>query len=369
MNNMENSIFSDDLMDDNGGTGMIDPFDPTEVYYSPEEDFDQFQNNSPATRDGVNDSGYRLPGEDLMSDPISTTVKNNVENEDLVYQILKEKGYNPNSIKVEGEDGTIEEYDFNDLSREDQISLLQPDNDEEEYDERMSEVIDFFSNNELSLKDLVNTIEERVKANYVPEQTQNYTVDDFNDEELFLVDFKNRYGDEFTDQELFDELNNAKENEELFNRRMVRLRESYKEMEKQAIEAERNQEIAAQEEERTKYINNMYNISRSISEMHDTVTLDDNDRNETLSFMFDTDALGNTKLNQALSDPETLYKVAWYIQHGDDVLKQVHSYYQKEISRLSGAKPQRTANSVVKEGKQTQHTAKRQIRRIEDLFE
>lgn len=357
------SIF-EELLEDNGATGMIDPLDP-ENNLNPLDDFDRFQAGSKSTKTTENSGGYRELPTDIMDEGV------NPDDEDLVSETLRARGIDPNSIKFENENGEIEEVAFNELSREEQLALLNSEEEieEDDYDLDESEInaINFLRENNMTIEQLAQTIREKTIAELNAQPT-TYSVDDFSDDELFLVDFKNKYGDDFTEDELLSELDKAKENEELFNRKVGKLRADYKSYEDEVAQEEAQAAQQQAEQEREEYIAKTVTIARSLNEMHETAELDDNDKNQILSFMFDQDGTGATKLAKALSDPETLYKVAWYIKHGDNVFKQIHQYYQGEINKLSKqVKQPRVPETVVKERK-TQHTSQQRPKRIEDLF-
>jgi flagellar motility protein MotE (MotC chaperone) len=72
---------------------------------------------------------------------------------------------------------------------------------------------------------------------------QNYVVDDFNDEELYIYDMKARVPD-MTEDELAESLQAAQANPQAFEKQIAGLREEYKRLEEEEIQQEQaiNQE-------------------------------------------------------------------------------------------------------------------------------
>ena len=71
-----------------------------------------------------------------------------------------------------------------------------------------------------------------------------YDIDSYNDQELFLLDLKNKY--DLTEEELTAELERELQNEDLFKKKIDKIRNEYKELEnqykaEQAAEFEANQ--------------------------------------------------------------------------------------------------------------------------------
>ena len=120
------------------------------------------------------------------------------------------------------------------------------------------------------------------------------------------------------------------------------------------------------EDTRNQYIQTVVNASKSISDFHETVEIDDNDRESLLEFIFDTDPNGLTQIQKALQDPSNVVKVAWYLQHGDDMIKQVHQYYQSEIAKLSKQNKVIKPETVIKPNQKNQHTTRPKT--INDLY-
>lgn len=331
------------------------------------ENFDDFQNSSKATQLVKDDGGYKELDSSILDDePEEKEVK--TEDYALIEDVLKSRGFDPDSIKFKNEDGEIEEFKFSELSKEDQMALLDSEEEieDEGYSDNELEAIQFLRDNNMSISELA----QQVRQNTIDElnnQERTYSVDEFTDDELFIADVRNRYGEEFTDEELLLELEKEKEHPELFEKKINKLRTDYKEyedLEKAQTEKEARDK---EQEEYNNYVSNMVEIATEMNDMHETAELEDDDKKEILDFIFNEDAYGKTELQKAYEDPKTLFKMAWYLKHGDEVFKEVHKYYQGEIKKLSKGSKVKPVEAVVNK-KQNQHTTQQRPKRIEDLY-
>lgn len=371
----EDDVF-DDLMNDDKATGMVDPISGQS--YNPLDDFEEFQENSPATR--VVREEDEAPKEDKAESLMDNFDEdgNKIEDEekeeskefDFISEYLKSKGVNPESIKIQDEESEdIKEVKFSDLSDSEKLELLKYNSEENDFDEDEITAINFLRENNMSLNELATTIRDKTIKEMEERNSMEYTVDDFSDDELFILDFKNKYGDDFSDEELETALEKAKEDDELFNKQASKIRENFKEIEQENIEAKKQEKLKEDEARESEYINKVVDVARRTNDMHDTVDMDDDDKEEVLSFMFDKTASGKTALDKALLDPETRYKVAWYIKNGDEVFKEIHNYYKNEINKLSKQKENKSKaikpEAFIK--KEKQHTKKRPLT-LDDLY-
>ena len=162
---------------------------------------------------------------------------------DVWHQYLKDLGVSDSkAIQFENEDGEIETVDFDTLDRDTQLTMLKeltnPGLSEHEI-----EVVNYLRRNNASFDDVINYFAEQRLQEYLtenPDQVKQkvYSVDEYTNDELYLADLKNKYPD-FSEEELIAELDAAKLNEELFNKKSDIIRQQYKEFEdRQKQEAE-----------------------------------------------------------------------------------------------------------------------------------
>ena len=308
-------------------------------------------------------------------EPVKTEPNN--QEDDFMSDFLKTRGIDDISrIKFEDDNGNIEEKDWNSLSKEEKFNILNTPIEEPTVD-----------NNDLTEEELnlVNTIRqsnmspsqyiEQIQGQIV-NQEPTYKVDYLSDDEIFLLDLESRVG-ELTDEIAAQALQNAKQNEELFNKQVEGIRKEYKEREDYQSQQEQA-EIEQQQQEA--YNQFQDSIIASIDQLNSIGDLefDDRDKEELAEFILSRDESGNNYFWQALQDPETLVKAAWFILNGDEALNSISDYFVNQIKQVSdnqykkgfedakqGNQPSRPTVVIDNSKKKTI----RQPKTIEDLYD
>lgn len=293
--------------------------------------------------------------------------------DDFLSDFLKTRGIDDISkIKFEDESGNIEEKDWNNLSKEEKFNIL-------------NTPLETQDNNQIDLSDeeiqLLNTIRQsnltpqQYIEQFQPDQEPQYKIDDLSDDEIYLLDLESRVG-ELTDDIAAQALANAKQDEELYKKQVEGIRKEYKEREDFQLQ---QQEAEIQDEQQRAYEEFQNTVIQSIDNFNTIGNLDlnfsDADKEELASFMLSRDEAGNNYLWQALQDPETLVKAAWFILNGDEALNNISDYFVNQIKLVSqnqykkgfeegksGKNP--TRPQVVISDKQNKH---RQYNSINDL--
>jgi hypothetical protein len=318
---------NDDLLN-----GVEDQQVVEDQYYDPMADFDSYMSESGNSHD-VEESTNADNGDDLLDDNA-----NNISyNADLVNEVLKAKGFDPEAIRIEdeetGEETTVK---FSELSVDEQREILGYEDDNAPYysDDEV-EAINYLRQNNMTLNDLVEYVKsETIREMQNQPTDQVYSVDDFSDDELYIADFTNKYGEDFTEQELLDMLESAKANEQVFNRQVAKLREDYKQMEIEQNNYKQQQEAEAEKQKQEQYFNSVRDFANQVNEMHGTVELDNKDKNGILDYMFKKNVAGKSGFDKDLEDPRNRYMAAWYFKHGDEAIQGLHRYYRGEIAKL-----------------------------------
>lgn len=62
-----------------------------------------------------------------------------------------------------------------------------------------------------------------------------------------------------------------------------------------------------------------------------TANLSNQDKEDIASFILDSSVSGRRYLQDALNDPETLFKMAWWITKGEDAIDQMQRYYRQQV--------------------------------------
>lgn len=257
-----------------------------------------------------------------------------------VYSFLQSRGISdPSKIQVEDEDGTVEEIDFNSLSSEEQLEILNQVTDSGLSDDEIN-TINYLRRNRMSLNQVMQAyanqqIQAYIEANKDSLPQKTYTIDDYSDDELYIVDLKKRFPD-FTDEELLSRLEAAKENEALYQKETTTIRNAYKAMEDQA-EQDR---IFQDQKEAEDLRNNLLNAASQFNEIQldytddesDSLVVEDKDKQQMISYLLDQDAEGKSQLVRDLENPDTLIELAWLRTQGAEVLSNITQYWKGMLS-------------------------------------
>ena len=167
-----------------------------------------------------------LTGIDDNQEPIQATLyefeeddhQMSTNEDDVITTMLKNRGINPTAIKMQNENGEIEEVNFNDLSVEEQLQILQDENIEESYglDDNEINLINTLRSNNFSVEDYNNYIAKKAIEDYLY-ALKNKNFCDCEATELSLCLRDAVKFDGMTEQQkqiLIDKINERGENEE-----------------------------------------------------------------------------------------------------------------------------------------------------------
>lgn len=267
---------------------------------------------------------------------------NEPEEEDIIVSLLKDKGINPEAIKFENEAGEIEEKSFNELSREEQLQILNYDESDDNFGLAEDEVslINELRASNLSADEYKKYIAQQAIQEYLDsnqEDTPVYEIDSIPDDELYLIDLKAKVP-ELTEEDASAELELAKQNEALYQKKVQGIRNEYKKKEELLAQQEEEEqrlaaEKAAQEFEDTIVAAIQENDTIDLGES--SLTLSEDDMNEIASFILDSDVAGVRHIAKALNDPKTLVGMVWYALKGQEAFSQITDYYKQKITEAS----------------------------------
>lgn len=260
----------------------------------------------------------------------------------VVTELLKRQGIeDPNQISFEKEDGSIEKLKWDDLSLEEQLNILnqKPENDNlppvnDEIGEDIRSLAKELKDNNMSVDDFINYIENQGIQGYQASLQPHYEVDNITDDDLFKIDLKNRIPD-ITPEQLETALEQAKSNEELYNKQVNGIREEYKQFEE---EQNAQNEAITVEEQQQQYNEFANAITQTIDSLDSVngidIELEDEDKYELAQFILGQDAAGVSNFGKALNDPETFVKVAWFALKGADAIDSITDYFKNEITKV-----------------------------------
>lgn len=254
--------------------------------------------------------------------------------DDIIKTLLKEKGIvDPSKIKFEGDNNTTEERDWKDLTREEQLNILResitppPSNtDDNDLTDDEIEFLNMLRTNNLTPRQYL----EQISREPEPE----YTVDELNDDDLFVLDLQARV-DGITEEQLAKALESAKQDEALFQKQMEGIRKEYKNLEDQNRQQKELENQQLQEEQFMRFSNT---INQAIDNMTSIggldVELENDDKEELAEFILGRDEAGVSNLGKALNDPESLVLMAWYALNGDKMIDDITTMYQEDLRKV-----------------------------------
>lgn len=256
----------------------------------------------------------------------------------IVRDLLKEMGIEDGKITIVDENNESQDIDFFSLSREEQLDILGSsvgeDEDDNDYGlaDHEIELVNYLRENNISLNDLLEKHRQEIIEELSEQQGQSYDIDAYDDQELFLFDLKNKY--DLSDEQLVKELEKELQDEELFNKKVGVLRKEYKDLEDQYREAKEVEFEAQQEAQYNQFSETMVDVALNKDEFYG-IELEDEEKEEVLSFLLDLDDEGMTPFKRMLQDPAKLYEAAWFLRYGKESFDAIKNAYESEISRLS----------------------------------
>ena len=258
--------------------------------------------------------------------------------DDFLTSLLKSRGIEDKSkIKFATEEGDVEEVDWDSLSNEDKLNILSSSESTPEngLDESEIQLINAIRNSGMSPSEYLQFIGNGEVERYIQNsQEPQYEIDEYSDDELFLMDFMSRMG-EVTEDEATEALERAKANEGLFKKQIEAIRNEYKqaEQENQMQEQLEQEQIAQQQYDQ--FSDQIVDEINNLTEIQGfELNMENDDMQELYDFITGYDAAGNNYLAKALSDPRILVKTAWLALNGDQMINDITSYFQKEIASV-----------------------------------
>ena len=268
----------------------------------------------------------------------------------LVDELLKNKGIKDSKIKIIDEDNTETEVSFYDLSREEQLEILNPKVEEIQTPSKFGQEEEAFFNylkeNKLTVAEYLQKYKEATISEVESGFEPTYDIDTYGDEELFLLDLKTKY--DLTDEELEKELVKAQDDPDLFKKKTTKLRQEYKELEDAYKADEQNKSNLKKEEEYNSFVQTMVDVATKNSELYG-IELEDNEKNEVLSYLLELDENGTSNFYKQLNSPDKLYEAAWFLKYGKEAFEAFENVidgYQKEIKKLKD--PNKSEKVVIK---------------------
>lgn len=266
--------------------------------------------------------------------------------QDYLSRLLIARGIDRSKVKIENDEGEIEEWNFDDLDDETKFGILSMNPDSVLSDTEMTD-LEYLRKNRMNLKDFAKYQKEQAIKEYLEQnQTPTYSVDELTDDELYKFDLKDQMPD-LTDEEIEEQLTRIKENDAFFQKKIAALRKEYKDLEDEQKQKDSEKEKAEQEEQFNQLAQSLVASARNINEMNDVV-LDDNDKNEVLSYLLDLDANGQSQFSKLFEDPDALFKMAWFMLKGQQAHESITDYWKGKVAEARREKKEEPKKIVIK---------------------
>lgn len=260
------------------------------------------------------------------------------EESDVLSDYLKSKGINRNSIKITNDEGVTEEVAFDNLTREEQMEILNydPSNPDFSLEDDEKELLNSIRDSRLTVDEYLADYRNKVINEYLEnnQDEPSYKIDEYSDEDLFLADLKKRIPD-ITEAEAVAQLQLEQQNPTLFAKKVNGIRADYKQKEDEYNRAQQEEATRAQKEQAEQFekvIVDTLQRNDTIDFGDSSIELSEDDMNDVASFILDSDAAGVRYIAKALNDPKTLIQMAWWAMKGPEALNQISQYYKKQIS-------------------------------------
>lgn len=288
--------------------------------------------------DDLDDDDILEPSQEQIQDtpPTQESPQNQPEG-DFMSDFLKTRGIDDlNNINFEDDNGQVIQRSWNDLSNEEKINILNMPLEEQHED----------NDNGLT-EDEINLLTQIRQSNLSPQEylqqiageqvevTPQYKIDDLSDDEVFLLDLESRVG-ELSDEEAAQALTTVKTNEEFFKKQVEGIRKEYKEREDLRTQQEEAQREQEQQEAFEQYQAQVVDAIQGFNSVGNfDLNFEDADREELAEFMLSRDQAGKNYLFEALQDPETLTRAAWFILNGEEAFNNISDYFAQQIKLVS----------------------------------
>lgn len=260
-----------------------------------------------------------------IDDPIKS------DKQSVLETFLESKGLKDAKVKVIEEDNTEKEVSFFELSEEDQLEVLNSLDAKEVFNDNNTSFLQYLQENNLTVDEYLEKYKDAILSELEQSYIQSYEIDAYSDNELFLLDLKNKF--ELSDEELAAELEKELKNEPLFKKKVDSIRAEYKKLEdldkqakQQAFEDERNERFQ-------QFTQNMVDVAIKTPEFYG-IELEDSDKEEVLSYLLTLDENGTSDFYKDLNKPERLYEAAWFLKYGKAAFDALKDAYESEIARL-----------------------------------
>lgn len=278
------------------------------------EDFDNLLENNNSESSTTSNQSDNETSYVNIPDNSTEEIPDDINNDDFINVFLNQYGLKNGMITYENEDGTTEEVSFNSLDNNEKLNILKelasPNLTEDEIN-----TINYLRSNNATIQDVIDYYSNKAVQDYINQNgeiSKKYKVDDYTDDEIYIADLKSKYN--MTEEDIKAELELAKENESLFNKKVNAIRERYKQQE----EKEAQDKLKSDEEKFTNFKNSIENglnefnaISMDYKNKEsDYLQIENSEKENIYKYILDQDENGMTQFFKDLNDPKKMIELA-----------------------------------------------------------
>lgn len=253
------------------------------------------------------------------------------DTEDAVTAYLRARGIDKSRIRTIDENGNAIESDFDNLSEQEKLDILNSAEDSQISDDEIN-TLNYLRQNRMNLKDFANWQRQQAISDYLAQnQDVSFTVDELSDDDLYRFDLMDKFPD-MTDEELDYEIESAKNNPDLFDKKITALRNEYSALEAQQQQEAIHQAEAAKQQQYDALAQDIITVANNTNELNG-LELEPEDKEEIIHLLLDRDANGQSAFYKLFEDPQAVFELAWYAKFGRPAFTAINDYYKGVIER------------------------------------
>lgn len=270
--------------------------------------------------------------------------------DDLTSDLLALRGIKDvDKIKFEDESGAMVERPWSSLSKEEKLNILagereeMPD-DSQQLDDDEIQLINTIRNSGMNVQQYMNNIQPVVTPTA-------YNQEDLSDDELYALNILQTVGsDNITDEELEKAIEDAKSNEDLYQRQIQGLRQQYQQLQQDQQARIAQEQQAKQQEQYDAYAKRIDSEIQNFTNFAgQDIELDNNEKQALSEFMLNIDPnTGLSPLGQVLQNPQNLTEAAFWLLNKDKIMAELSKQAQDAYKRGYEFGKKDTSTLVVK---------------------
>jgi hypothetical protein len=301
--------------------------------------------------ENIVDAGALDPEDGVIEEPLVTQREGSGEGEpsqpsgqetgdDIIGDLLRSRGIaDPEKIKFEDEEGQLVERSWNTLTKDEKLNILStieaPASTGTELNDEEAALINLIRESNQTPEQYI----ESLKNEAIQALPQTYSVDDYTDDELYILDILDRLGDDVTDEQLQKMLDSAKSDPDLFARTIGSLRTQYKQREDELKLSEQQNADQQNQQDFNNISESILNEIQSLNSVGGKeIALTTEDMNDLANFILTRDEDGNSEFGRAMDNPKTFVQMAFWALKGESIMNEISRQLKMLMIRESSWK-------------------------------